>query len=134
MAASAETAQLTPEEAVASGMVLALHAQMAPSRPAIVSPHGDRTYGELNERANQLVRALRRAGLKEGDAVALLCANRPEFVETCAACARAGFRITPINWHLTGAEVGYICLLSTYNAAADLPGLVFGVAGYIKKK
>lgn len=147
MAASAETAQLTPEEAVASGMVLALHAQMAPSRPAIVSPHGNRTYGELNERANQLVRALRRAGLKEGDAVALLCANRPEFVETCAACARAGFRITPINWHLTGAEVGYIvdnCEAKAFiadarfadnaiEAAAMSPGLIqkLAVAGEI---
>jgi long-chain acyl-CoA synthetase len=108
MNASTGTFNYTAEEAAANGMVIALHAHTAPERPAIISPNGDRTYSELNARANQLVRALRRAGVKEGDAVALLCANRPEFVEACVACARSGVRLTPINWHLTGEEVGYI--------------------------
>ena len=108
MNASAGPANYTAEEAAANGMVIALHAQAAPNRPAILSPNGDRTYAELNAKANQLVRALRRAGLKEGDAVALLCANRPEFVEVCVAGARSGFRLTPINWHLSGEEIGYI--------------------------
>ena len=96
------------ETAAASGMVIAFHAAQTPDRMAIISEMGDRTYAELNARANQLTRALRRAGLKAGDAVALLCSNRPEFVETIAACQRGGFRITPINWHLKGSEVGYI--------------------------
>src|SRR5207248_3299142 len=38
----------------------------------------------------------------------LLCSNRPEFVETYGACQRAGFRLTTINWHLTGEEAAYI--------------------------
>ena len=57
---------------------------------------------------NRLARALRARGLGAGDAVALMCTNRPAFVETWAACLRAGFRITTINWHLTGEEAGYI--------------------------
>lgn len=96
------------EAAVAAGMTIAWHAGVAPDRPAIVSQAGERTFAELNARANQLVRALRRAGLKPGDAVALLCSNRPEFAETVAACQRGGFRFTPVNWHLKGPEVGYI--------------------------
>jgi long-chain acyl-CoA synthetase len=96
------------EAAAASGMIIAWHAAMDPDRPAIISEAGDRTYAQLNARANQLVRAMRRAGLKAGDAVALLCSNRPEFVEVGAACQRAGFRLTPVNWHLKGNEVGYI--------------------------
>jgi long-chain acyl-CoA synthetase len=40
--------------------------------------------------------------------VALLCSNRVEFVEVFAAVLRGGFRLTPINWHLTADEVGYI--------------------------
>ncbi|MBG52856.1 MAG: acyl-CoA synthase [Rhodobiaceae bacterium] len=98
----------TAEEWAAKGMILGFWAETAPERLAIVSKSAQLTYGELNRRANQLVRALRRQGLKAGDAVALLCSNRPEFVEVCAAAARAGFRLTPINWHLTGPEVGYI--------------------------
>lgn len=96
------------EDAAASGMIIAWHAAADPERPAVISEAGDRTYAELNARANQLTRALRRAGLKAGDAVALLCSNRPEFVETIVACQRGGFRITPVNWHLKGVEVGYI--------------------------
>ena len=99
---------LTEEEAAAVGMILARHAAEAPDRPAVVSPTGDRTFGQLNARTNQLVRALRKRGLTAGDSVALICSNRPEFVETVYACQRAGWRLTPVNWHLTGAEAGYI--------------------------
>jgi long-chain acyl-CoA synthetase len=37
-----------------------------------------------------------------------MCRNRPEFAEVWAACSRGGYRLTPINWHLTGEEAGYI--------------------------
>lgn len=99
---------LSREEAVAKGMVLALHAAVAPKRLAVDSNTGKRTFGELNAQANRLVRVLRAAGLAPGDAVALLCVNRPEFVETVAACQRGGFRLTPINWHLKPDEVAYV--------------------------
>lgn len=101
-------ARMSREEAQAKGMLIAWHAAQDPARPAIISEAGDRTYAELNARANRLVRALRGAGLKAGDAVALLCSNRPEFAEVVAACQRGGFRLTPINWHLKGTEIGYI--------------------------
>jgi long-chain acyl-CoA synthetase len=90
------------------GMLLAWWAARQPDLPAVVSPSGRRSFGELNERANQLARALRRLGLRAGDGVALLCGNRPEFVEVVAACQRAGWRLTTVNWHLTAAEAGYI--------------------------
>ncbi|MBA3652653.1 MAG: AMP-binding protein [Actinobacteria bacterium] len=89
-------------------MTVAYWAVEAPDRMAITSAAGNRTYGELNARANQVVRALRRRGLAPKDAVALMCGNRPEFAEVFAACLRAGFRLTPINWHLTGDEAAYI--------------------------
>ena len=54
------------------------------------------------------MRALRRLHIVPGDAVALLCANRPEFAEVLLACQRGGFRLTPVNWHLTGDEAAYI--------------------------
>ena len=108
MSMAAQKAGMSREEAASTGMILAWHAENAPERMALVSDKGNRTFAELNFRTNQLVRALRRQGLQAGDAVALLCSNRPEFVETVAACQRGGFRLTPINWHLTGTEVGYI--------------------------
>ncbi|MGI8661985.1 MAG: AMP-binding protein [Acidimicrobiales bacterium] len=90
------------------GMVLAHWAERFPDRLAIVAPSGDRTFAELNANANRLARALRRRGLRAGDGVALLCGNRAEFAEAIHACQRAGFRVTTINWHLSGGEAGYI--------------------------
>ena len=95
-------------EAVAHGMSLAAHAAVAPERLALFSAAGDRSMDELNANANRLVRVLRASALAPGDGVALLCSNRPEFVEVMAAVLRSGLRLTPINWHLTAEEVGYI--------------------------
>src|SRR5688500_16520595 len=82
--------------------------QLSDDQAAIVSPHGDRTFAELNANANRLARALRGRGLSPGDGVAILCANRAEFAEVLAATQRAGLRLTPVNWHLTAPEAGYI--------------------------
>jgi long-chain acyl-CoA synthetase len=94
--------------AMKQGMALAYWAETEPDRPAVISSSGRLTFAELNARANQLARALRARGLVAGDAVALFCTNRAEFVETWAACLRAGFRLTPINSHLTADEASYI--------------------------
>ncbi|MFQ5699620.1 MAG: AMP-binding protein [Myxococcota bacterium] len=96
------------QDAAAVGMSLAWTAAHAPDRPAVLSPHGTRSFGELNRRANQLARALRREGIRRGDAIALLCANRPEFAEVWGAAQRSGLRLTCINFHLQSDEVAYI--------------------------
>src|SRR5262249_19353496 len=89
-------------------MLASFWARDDPDRPAVVSAAGTRTRAEANANANRLVRALRARGVREGDGVALMCANRPELFETVAAARRAGLRLTTINWHLTGDEAGYI--------------------------
>jgi long-chain acyl-CoA synthetase len=94
--------------ATATGMTLAFNAEQAPDRMAIISEHGDRTFAELNANANKLVRALRSRGVGAGDSVSLVCSNRPEFPEVLGACTRMGVRLTTVNWHLTGEEMGYI--------------------------
>ncbi len=93
---------------IVRGTMLTYWAGEQPDAVAIISAAGNRTFGELNTRANQLVRALRRRGVEPGAAVALMCRNRPEFAEVWGACSRGGYRLTPINWHLTGEEAGYI--------------------------
>ncbi|MFI5308547.1 MAG: AMP-binding protein [Polyangiales bacterium] len=90
------------------GMTPAFTARRAPERVAVLSERGDRTFFELNARANQLARALRARGLRRGDALALMCSNRPEFVEVYAAVLRAGLRATFLNWHLQLDEAAYI--------------------------
>jgi long-chain acyl-CoA synthetase len=92
----------------AEGRAVGYWAAVTPERLAVASPFGDRTFRELDRRADQLVRALRRRGVADGDAIALVARNRPEFVEVWAAARRAGYRLTPINWHLTVDEMAYI--------------------------
>jgi long-chain acyl-CoA synthetase len=79
-----------------------------PDRLALVAVDETRTFAELDANANRLARALRERGLVAGDAVALLGGNRAAFVETYYGCQRAGFRLTPVNWHLTPDEASYI--------------------------
>jgi long-chain acyl-CoA synthetase len=123
---------VTREEAAAVGMVLAVHAAEAPERPAVTGPTGDRTFAELNGRANALVRALRRRGLKAGSAVAIVCANRPEFAEVYFATHRAGFRLTTVNWHLTAGEAALIvedCEAEALVVDARFPELALSSVG-----
>ncbi|THD77533.1 MAG: acyl-CoA synthase [Phenylobacterium sp.] len=91
------------------GMTAAVWAELKPDAVAILDPSGrPRTYGEVNANANRIVRLLRQAGLQAGDAVALACSNRAEFIEVLSATRRSGLRITPVNWHLTADEIAYI--------------------------
>lgn len=94
--------------ALVRGMGLALWAELLPRVAAVRAGAEVRTFAELNARANQLTRALRARGLAAGDGVALLCSNRCEFAEVYAATRRAGFRLTPVNWHLGADEVAYV--------------------------
>ncbi|MGO9875498.1 MAG: AMP-binding protein [Acidimicrobiia bacterium] len=90
------------------GLLAAFWAQRQPDRVAVYSDVGDRTFCEIDANASRLVRAMRARGVEAGDGVALMCSNRPEFVETVVAVRRAGLRLTTINWHLTADEAGYI--------------------------
>jgi long-chain acyl-CoA synthetase len=101
-------AKLEQIPSMMAGMTVAYHAQERPDRLAVISNYGDRTFAELNARANQLARVFRNAGLKPDDSVAMLLVNRPEFLEVYYAAMRAGLRVTPINWHLTGDNASYI--------------------------
>jgi long-chain acyl-CoA synthetase len=133
--------------ASALGMLHAWWAERIPDRLALVTARGDRTYGDLNADINRLARALRERGLGAGDSIAVMCTNGPEFLEVLYAAQRIGLRFTPINWHLTGPEAGYIvenCEAKAFicsgelgdkvgvAAAAGGPGLVkINTSGYL---
>src|SRR5689334_14447407 len=88
------------KEASNVGMTTSVWAKVKPDAVSIYDPHGTHSFAKINRRANQVARYLRGKGLKPGDPVALLCSNRAEFVEVLQGCLRAGFRLTPVNWHL----------------------------------
>ena len=61
-------------------------AVVTPARVAIEHRGEPTTYAELDARSERLAQALLRLGLRRGDRVASLTANRPEHVELLFAC------------------------------------------------
>lgn len=89
------------------------------SRREELSPHkvglidvatGDRfTYRTLNLRARALAAWLAEThGVRQGDRVAALAANCPEYLDALFACALLGAILTPLNWRLTPSELSVI--------------------------
>jgi len=81
-----------------------------PDAPAVVMARGGATvsWSELEERSAQFARLLRRHGLRRGDHVAVLLENQARYLEVCWAAQRSGLYFTPVNRHLSHAEVAYI--------------------------
>lgn len=77
--------------------------------PALVVGDGPAlSYAQLHARSRGVAALLHEAGLSRGDGVALLLANRPEFLEITWGCQLSGLYYTPVNTHLTVDEVAYI--------------------------
>jgi acyl-CoA synthetase (AMP-forming)/AMP-acid ligase II len=106
---------------------------------AHVAEHGDkhalvmgasgetRTYRQLEDASNRVAQLLRARGLRTGDRVAVLLANCPAWYEVVWGALRAGLYVTPVNFHLTAAEAGYIvadCGACALVADAGLAGTV----------
>lgn len=76
-----------------------------PGRVAIIDAHDEGrevTFGQLDERANQVARWATENGIGKGSVVALLMLNRPEFVSTWLGLAKVGAITALINTNLTG--------------------------------
>jgi len=81
-----------------------------PERDAVVIGDGRArtSFGELDDRSNQVARACRTLGLEVGDGVLVMLENEIAFFEIWWAVMRSGLYITPVNWHLTADEVAYL--------------------------
>jgi fatty-acyl-CoA synthase len=88
--------------------VLDHHAAVRPDQVALAWRDGDYTYAQLLDRVNTVAAALADRGIGEGDHVALLMQNTPEFIETIYAVNRLGAAFLPINFRLAAAEWRYI--------------------------
>jgi len=87
-----------------------LHAASRPGAPAIIlSTTGETiSYGMLEESANRLAHCFRALELGHGDAVAIVCDNRPEYFYAYWAAQRAGLVLVPISTWLKSSEIAYI--------------------------
>jgi len=79
------------------GIVSQLNRIALPDKTAIIDRQGELTWSELDRRANRLVHAFARLGLRGGDRVALLLRNGRELVECMLAAQKAGIVAAPLN-------------------------------------
>ena len=79
------------------GQILDRAVKQWPEQTAIVFRGQKMTYAELGARSDALAWSLRQLGLNQGDRVAILQVNSPEFSNTYWACAKAGLVVVPIN-------------------------------------
>ncbi|BBY63678.1 fatty-acid--CoA ligase FadD4 [Mycolicibacterium helvum] len=107
------------------------HAEATPDKPAVILyPSGKTvTFAQLEARANQLAHLFRQAGLREGDAVAILIENNEHFHAVMWAARRSGLYYVPINTHLTAAEAAYIIDNSAAKAVVGSAALRATLAG-----
>jgi len=79
-----------------------------PEKKAFFSLGQWHTYGQLEERANQLARLLVEFGLKKGQRVALFLENSPEYVITYYGILKAGGITVALNTESTADDIAYI--------------------------
>jgi acyl-CoA synthetase (AMP-forming)/AMP-acid ligase II len=88
--------------------VLAHHAIRTPDKPLAVFEGETTTYGQMAANAAAFAGGLHERGVRQGDVVALLSYNCPQFLEALFAANYLGAVAMPINWRLAAPEVRYI--------------------------
>jgi acyl-CoA synthetase (AMP-forming)/AMP-acid ligase II len=76
-----------------------------PRRPAVIDERGCLTFKQLHVRTNALARELRKAGISEGDGVAIMCRNHRGFIEATAACSKLGAGALYLNTAFAGPQI-----------------------------
>jgi acyl-CoA synthetase (AMP-forming)/AMP-acid ligase II len=114
-------------------------------KTAIIDLGGERSprefsYRTLDEMANGVARALLERGLERGERVAILSANRGEYLAAYYGIMRAGLVAVPVNFkfpaktidfiiHDAGAKLVFCDMARRTDCPPDLPVMCFGVEG-----
>lgn len=79
-----------------------------PDRPAVIFKDRQLSYGALDAYSHATAAMLHSNGLMQGDVIAMLIGNCPEFFTIAWAAQRSGLYYLPIPTQLTANEIAYI--------------------------
>jgi crotonobetaine/carnitine-CoA ligase len=88
--------------------MLTRQAERHASRPLVSAGDTTWSYADARDTAARFAAALRDAGIKAGDRVAVICSNRIEFLEILFGCAWLGAVAVPINVASRGPQLQHI--------------------------
>ncbi|RZN10010.1 ATP-dependent acyl-CoA ligase [Bradyrhizobium genosp. SA-3] len=139
----ARAVELFPPSDRVLSTILARQAERYGDRVLLVAGQTRWTYAQTAAIAAASAQTLIEAGIKSGDRVALMCSNRPEFLQVYLGCAWLGAITVPINTALRGlqlahifrnsrpallvAEAGFLAAIETVGTEAALPPLVWTI-------
>jgi len=92
------------------------------------------TYGDLNNKANQLANLLIKRGLQKGDRVALLLENSMEYVASYYAILKAGGITVALNTENTADDIAYIVQDCGVRYIATNPRLLTKIMSILPKQ
>ena len=88
--------------------VLRLQGKQRPDAIACRFEGADLTYGDLDQRANQVAQGLIAAGLRPGARVAVISKNSAGYVEILGGTLKSRSVLLAVNWRLAPPETAYI--------------------------
>ena len=100
-------ASFPPSDRILS-TILTRQAERYGDRVLLVAGETRWTFAQTAAIAAASAQALVDAGIKPGDRVALMCSNRPEFLQVYLGCAWLGAIAVPINTALRGLQLSHI--------------------------
>lgn len=104
----ARAVELFPPSDRILSTILTRQAERYGDRALLVSGETRWTYAQTAAIAAASAQALVDAGIQPGDRVALMCSNRPEFLQVFLGCAWLGAIVVPINTALRGFQLSHI--------------------------
>jgi len=76
-----------------------------PNDTALIDELGTLTFGEIEQRSNALARAWVKAGIVEGDGIAIMCRNHRGFIDATVACSKLGAHALFLNTAFAAPQI-----------------------------
>ncbi|MGI8558074.1 MAG: acyl-CoA synthetase [Solirubrobacteraceae bacterium] len=80
-----------------------------PDAVALHDETGELSFRQVHERSNAIARGLAANGVKEGDAVGILCRNHRGFILATVACSKLGAHALYLNTAFAGPQITDVC-------------------------